>query len=1361
MNDAKYVIVAMMCKLMHDCLRPIEARDQILESYKSYILSIFHTDNGEYNKQIQKLVDGDYEFVKGPYLQLIENYKQGQTVEELTESLLSKEFMKLNSGSFNPSSMKLYIHQINALNNIIVRDRSTVVSTGTGSGKTESFLLPIINHLMREIESGTIERNGVRAMLIYPMNALVNDQIHRLKELLGNYHNITFGFFTGETDESFNDDKYRQRFNEDPSPNEIFKRKDMREKPPHILITNYAMLEHILIRPENSVKIFSEETSDLWKYIVLDEVHTYGGAKGTEISMLLRRVKATLKNDNIRFILTSATLGNEKTNKQVAEFANNLTGSKDIDETDIIRSCIDPPIKPDYTRTIPMGDYESILSMFGEDPLDNKSYKEEIGSMLLEDERFWKIRESLKDGTKPFEEVCLDTGLHEEELSHFINVASHGLRSGRKVFDSKYHIFMRSLEGIYVSLNPSNKVTFNSTDYITDESLDGEKFAAFQISSCYSCNAIFIPGKVKDGILRNMSLKESENVEENPTNSLFMLSNEQRYEEAEDTENFYRLCSKCGSLRHYSHGPCECGTQYSNIVEKVVEDTDYPKLCKCPRCNVMNTKFGIVRDFYLGSEAASSVIGSALFISIPCPPADKNKVRQMLLFSDSRKSASYAAVNLNRTHENLLMHRIIVNALTNRKSDFENGIYYDELLKIIKKDTQTVYDADGKERSECDEIAMRALLREYAGSKSNKSLEYKGFFHFASDVKFKFPNLNDDELYNLVNQCLKHIREKGAVVSDNISNDDLNELFYGGHQIVKEHIPGDKTPVFMTRAVGEYLDKIFGGEESIRKEFVDILFREMLEVNKGKYSIRADNQYVKQTEYYYECQYCCERTPFSVKSICPSCAKEGLVMKKTDFYDSNDHYTKMYRNMDLIAMKVREHTAQLDKSLLSRYQNEFLNQKINALSCSTTFEMGIDIGSLSTVFMRNVPPSPSNYIQRAGRAGRSVDSSAFILTFCKNTSHDQYYFSDPVKIIEGEIQTPIVNVNNPKIAIRHIFASAIGSYWRYVGESPRHVEDLTSTGYVDSLKDYLNAPHDSLNSYLKTFLPQELQNYSSDDVAIDIDNDGWVNCLIGENGRLMSVLGEYESDINVLRKMEEEARESRNYRDAESSKKTIDTINSEDTLSFLSRGNIIPKYGFPVETVKLESSSAGWYEKSDFDMQRELSIGISEMAPGCQIVANGKIITSYNLKRVIGKEWDRYAYIRCTNCNTFSLQRIVSKDEYPETMVCENCKKDNKTNKMDCMIVPKFGFQYNKKQIKTATINKPKASRGIIIDYKGNQYRHPEEFEIRCLRGMLEHNIDDELVVMSHDIYLICDECGYGTDDEKKKKTQNTVWNGL
>lgn len=1335
---------------MDDYLRPIEAKNRILESYKSYILSIFHTDNEDYNKQIRKLVNEDYEFVKGPYLQLIENYKQGQTIEELTDSLLSKEFMKLNSDSLDPSSMKLYIHQINAFNNIIGKDRSTVVSTGTGSGKTESFLFPIINHLMREIESGSIKRKGVRAMLIYPMNALVNDQIHRLKKLLSNYHEITFGFFTGETRDLRNDDDYRERFDDDPAPNEIYKRKDMREAPPHILITNYAMLEHILIRPENSVKIFSEESSDLWKYIVLDEAHTYGGAKGAEISMLLRRVKATLKNNKIRFILTSATLGNEKTNAQVAEFANNLTGSFDITESDIIRACINPPVKPDNTRLVPIEEYEAILNEQDNNPFDEDSYKLKIGSLLLEDNRFWKVRESLKNGTKPFEEVCSLTGLSHEELSRFINVASHGFRNGLKVFDSKYHIFMRSLEGIFVSLNPSNKVTFSFTDQITDEELGGEKFAAFQISSCYSCNAIYIPGKVKNGYLKNISSQDSENIEENSSNSLFMLSDDQRFEEAEDTTNFYKLCSKCGRLTPYMSGACECGAQYSNVVEMVVEDAEHPKLCKCPKCQAFNTKFGIVRDFYLGSEAASSVIGSALFMNIPRPPLNKNKVRQMLLFSDSRKSASYAAVNLDRTHENLLMHRVIVNALTKRKSDFENGMNYDEVLDAVKNDTFKIYNADREDRAECTKIAKRALLLEFAGSGSNKSLEYNGFLHFVSDVKFEFPGLNEDELYNLVNQCLKIIREKGAVCSDNISEEDLDELYPGRSQIAKESIPGNKVPVFETKTIREYLDKVFGGDENRRKKFIDILFSKMLTPNGGKYSLEAERQFAEPVDHYYECRYCRKRTTFSVRFICPACARDGLVEKKSDFYESDDHYVKMYRNMDLIAMKVREHTAQLDKGLLSTYQKDFLKQKLNALSCSTTFEMGIDIGSLSTVFMRNMPPSASNYIQRAGRAGRSVNSSAFILTFCKNTSHDQYYFSNPVNMIEGDVQTPIVNVNNPKIAIRHIFASALGNYWNSLEESPQKVADLVADGYVESMKRYLSNTPDSLKDYLKAFVPKEIQDYSSDDVSIDIENNGWVNSLIGEDGRLSSLLSEYDSDIAILKKMEEEAISQRKSNWIGAIMGTINTIDTEDTLSFLSRGNIIPKYGFPVETVKLESSTATRKKKSDYDLQRELSIGIGEMAPGCQVVANGKLITGYGLKRVIGKEWDRYAYIRCPDCSTFSLQRIVTKDDIPKTMICENCGKIVETDKKDCMVVPKFGFLYRDKEISRATINKPKASRGVVVEYKGNEHRHPEEFKIKFLTGSLEHNIDDELAVMSYDSYLICDDCGYGTKDMSK-----------
>lgn len=1335
---------------MDDYLRPIESRDKILDSYKSYLLSTFRTDNEDFNSQIRKMVNNDYQFVKGPYIQLIENYKQGQTISELTDTLLSKEFLKLKSGTFNPGTMRLYIHQVNALNNIIANDRSTVVSTGTGSGKTESFLFPIFNYLMREKEAGTLSKKGVRAMIIYPMNALVNDQIKRLRGYLENYPDITFGFFTGETSDMKTDNDYKNRFGCEPLSNEVFKREDMRTAPPQILITNYVMLERILIKPENSIKIFDKGTNSLWKYIVLDEAHSYSGAKGTEISMLLRRVRATLKNDKVRFILTSATLGSEKTNDQVAEFANNLTGSEEIVESDIVRACKDPPIRPDYLRSVPIKEYEALLEGMGDSETENQKISVKIGEILLSDERFWKIRDVLKDGAMRFEDVCSDTGLSHDELSRFINAASHGLRDGRKVFDAKYHIFMRSLEGVFVSLYPSNKVTFNTTMEIVDSELK-EKFVTYQISSCYNCNAIYIPGSVVNGTLYGI-VSKSNNISEDSPISLFMLSDEDRFNLAEDTTNFYRVCSKCGHINPYLEGVCECGAKYSNVVEKVVEDPVRPKLCKCPKCNSVNTKFGIVRDFYLGPEAASSVIGSALFMSLPHPPLHKKKVKQMLLFSDSRKSASYAAVNLGKTHENLLMHRVIVDVFSRYKEQFENGMIYSRLAKYVIEETMRIYnveDDDDEAIDKCTEIAKRALLMEFAGSGSNKSLEYNGFFHFASKVKFEYPDLTDDELYNLVNQCLKMIREKGAVSSDYIQDKDLKDLFPGREKIIKEPIKGVTAAVFATKPVKRYLDKVFGGDESKSKRFIDVLFTNMMESDAGKYTLNADKQLALSTDGYYLCRHCHKRTPFSVRSICPACGEIGLEEKKTDFDTSEDHYVRLYRSMELEPLIVEEHTAQLSKELLSKYQKRFQEQKINAISSSTTFEMGIDIGSLTTVFMRNMPPSPSNYIQRAGRAGRSVSSSAFILTFCKNSSHDKYFFEDPPRMIEGEVKTPIVNINNPKIAIRHIYASALGYYWKYKGVSPQLVKDFTKEDYLDSMKKYFESPPEPLKSFLSSFVPKDLQSYSSEEVTIDLENNGWVSGIIGENGRLDVLLDEYESDISNLKEMEKEAVDSRNYNAADAVSRILSKKENKDTIQFLSEGNIIPKYGFPVDTIKLEPYYSARRKKSDYDIQRDLSMGISELAPGCQVVANGNLITSYSLKRPINQDLDRYAYVKCPECGTFSMLRFITKDDdnYPKFIVCENCGISVETSGNDCIIVPEFGFQYMDDKVTRASINKPKASRGVVIEYKGNARRHPEEFSINSLTGTLEHNIDDELAVVSNDIYKICDTCGFGTND--------------
>ena len=342
---------------------PIEKSIYINERYKEYLRSSFEFDS----KRLQYLFEGQLdkeELFKGPYVALNLPFQRGKNINQLIEEgVVSPLFKKLGNIQFE---RPLYLHQEKAIRQIEC-GKSAIITTGTGSGKTECFLYPILNEILQEIENGNHEV-GVRAIFLYPMNALVNDQIDRVRKILADFPDITFGFFTGDTQEK-TPKNFRKTQSEIEntviSENELVSREEIRDHPPHLLFTNYSMLEYLLIRPKDC-PIFMPERLNYWKFVVLDEAHTYNGSLGIELSLLMRRLVG-MANNKPRFILTSATLGEQgKSEKDIVDFAHKLT-SVSFDVEDII-----------FSKRIAFNGEDTQYYVSGEDYTQLKKAKENV-----------------------------------------------------------------------------------------------------------------------------------------------------------------------------------------------------------------------------------------------------------------------------------------------------------------------------------------------------------------------------------------------------------------------------------------------------------------------------------------------------------------------------------------------------------------------------------------------------------------------------------------------------------------------------------------------------------------------------------------------------------------------------------------------------------------------------------------------------------------------------------------------------------------------------------------------------------------------------------------------------------------------
>lgn len=1394
-------------------LNPIEEAKFIEEEYRKYLKSTFKFNDSNYQTKFEEELDKTVLY-KGPFISLSLPFKSAHSIRELIQmGKLSKEFEKLSQINLE---QKLYVHQEETIKKI-ENERNVVITTGTGSGKTESFLYPILNSIFRDIESGN-NKPGIRAIFLYPMNALVNDQIDRVREILKDYPEIKYGFFTGDTAEKGGDSlrsKLEEENNVKLPENELISREEIRDQLPHLLFTNYSMLEYLLIRPTD-YKLFEKENLDNWKFIVLDEAHTYNGALGIEVSLLLRRLTG-MAEKKPKFILTSATLGEKnKSEEDIVKFAKALT-SAEYTKDDIIFSTrkymdinniyynIAPSLYVDLEENIENIEKLKVIAKQYIDCTNYNDIKELIYALLIHDGNVYRLYNLLKKESKEFKDLYekfMEYGFKRSEelvaLIHLINISRENKSDKVGIYETKYHTFVRALSGAYVTLAPEKNLKLKNYYEI-----NGLK--AFELGNCRFCNASYIMGKTisskvngLDYLYQNNDVDIYENYDETIDISMeYYLLKDFADENVLETKDFlrYTLCSKCGNIYdtdNLNAKKCNCGKEYAVNLYKVQSQDVKNNISECPCCH-HKSNLGIVRALNLGKDEATTILSQILFRAIDSNETEKiednridenfsffsntneikseNKTKnknfkQFISFSDSRQQASFFASFFDYSYNRFIRKRLIWNELEkNNYNSIDIGTLITDLTETINK--KGLFKETKKEPVK---QAWITVLTELLNVDGNYGAEGLGLFYFKLKTEEILQCFTDKQLdewnekYGLTKEnlsdmlcilfdCARRIPAINYEKSELTMKEKEDELEYRrfDNYIELRKIKNSKEKdIYSFVPVGDttdnrqlnYIMRLLKKDRNTSIKILELIYNffgiraglleksnnsndEIYQINAYKYKVIS---YKKSN--YYKCNKCGKITPYNVKGICPTKNCDGILVKFDPDEDSllkTNYYRQQYMTKKIEPMIIKEHTAQIDRKTAKQYQRDFKNKKINILSCSTTFEMGIDIGDLETVFMRNVPPTPANYVQRAGRAGRGDNSSAFVLTFCGVNSHDYTYFDAPNKMISGIINPPKFTVTNEKIILRHLTAAAFGFFFRKYPDYYKNIGSLVFNGGIDKFYEYIETKPEDLNTYIN-------KKVLTSDIYDKYSNFKWYKILRGnKNYAIDNFKNEIEANLSDYQKAMNEASKNEMFKDAEYYHSQIEKIQKSSIIQELSRYNVIPKYGFPVDSVNLVIYKNGKAIDKE-NLNRDLSIAISEYAPESEVIVDKEKLTSRYITIPKRKELTRYYYYKCPICERYNVREFYSKLDK-----CEYCNAPNPIQVDKYFIEPMYGFKTG--QNKSSRSKKPKKTYSSEKIYLGDGKRE-QKIEISNMLT-IETTSDDRLLVMNNKDFYMCNVCGY------------------
>ena len=1316
-----------------------------------------------------------------------------------------------------PRNRHPYWHQYEAWKQAAT-GKSFMVTSGTGSGKTECFMIPMLNDFLDAAETGP--RHGVRGIILYPLNALIESQRGRLASWIAPFDGrLSYALYNGDTPET---PKPHVR----PAPAEIADRRTLRRNPANLLVTNVTMLEYMLTRAED--RGILEQSQGQLRWIVLDEAHTYVGAQAAEMALLLRRVRQAfgVKPEDVRLVATSATIGEgAETEDALRLFVSRLGGVPE-EQVEIIKG----------------REEKMALPAIGKDgPIRSDTLRgldaSELWQELASHPRTRKARSEIRDGGARLSHLAqtLSPELPTQEAIAASRIILDAMAQAKPSPDAaafspwRLNVFQRSQAGLWACVDPqcpcrSPELKEEKSDwpfgeihlYQTDRCLEPCGAPIFEIGACNECGTPWLMAHREVGEHRRLVQGGRGDDEDD-----FFLD-----AEPDDEANSIVLeeVTLIGPVDD-SH-PIEMLRHEDSVLRDVLTDelghskifTTAPvdRGC-CSEAHYTRNRVGVQR---FGAPFLLGIAIPQLLEATPQSEGGETPLplggQRLLSFTDSRQGTARFAAKLQQEAERNLIRAAIwhavqeksagepekaeelsgqiaqlkgmagmesvVEGLKSQLTEAQGGfstIRWRDIVNAVASNPELVNFAGitwrsrpfgGKTLSEEPaKLAEFLLLREvFRRPKLQNNVETMGF------ARLCWPELERRmETESMPAPLAEEGRSKTDWVNLGLAAVDFAFRSRLSVRLEKEPVdfahwisprqasaqvaePGTEldatsasrrthpwdSALSDTRMVMMIYRLIGGSKESAtdREKCQEVLNYLWEHLRRSGILFRADPgcwqlDFTKSgligVETMWRCPVTQRLLPYSVAGLTPNAplhekplapitfprlpvaSAAGLTTAERERVEqwlvSNSTVavlrgTGLWTNLQDRAatfapfLRAQEHSAQIDRASLRGYEDDFRSGRINILNCSTTMEMGVDIPNVGTVVNTNVPPAPSNYRQRIGRAGRRGEPWALSYTFCKDKPLDWQIFRRPEALLQANIFAPSIQVDSPVLVSRHVNALLLGMFLRREGG----VKVSTKIGTFFGAVEFRSS--DQLREVW-------VENSLADQFQAELDG-GWADhqeiieaiahvvreTVLERNVGLAAGTAsafadlrrrwraEYEQLVDAWRVSPERDPTRAFYANR------AGRMRREFMMTELARRGFTPAYGYPVDVVSFahDQDKTGGSGPS-----RQLDIAIRDYAPGSEVVINGLvhksdgILPAWNNRADADSIEDLRTQWNCNNCAAFGLSRNPVK-------ICPECDAPTKQSE----VLRPSGFLGGSKphagyeQVSFVPPNRPRVSSG-------------------------------------------------------------------